>query len=261
MPPAGGPDELVTTLQGLVGVLEQLVTTLSQRGATAAAPAAIAGANGGAEALAADGAPSATVTAGGPEQAASGCCGGGAGCGSGHEAAGGAALLGTEAAGANGGGATTQVATQSIAQAAPEAGAAAAPKAKSTAKAGTAAANAQIVAEYARKYGVDPVLAVAMMLKESGGRSRAVGDNGTSFGLFQLHKGGMLTSAGLTPEQAFDPATNANVAMKALKHFAKKTGLSGGALAAASQRPADPQGYARRVDAAMDQARKLLAQG
>lgn len=46
---------------------------------------------------------------------------------------------------------------------------------------------------------------------ESSFNPTAQGDNGTSFGLFQLHQGGQLGS--LTQAQAFDPATNANTAM------------------------------------------------
>jgi len=106
---------------------------------------------------------------------------------------------------------------------------------------------------------VDPVAAVAMMLVESGGNARSVGDGGTSFGLFQLHEGGMLTAAGLTSAQAFDPRTNATVSLKSLAHErAQGPNRSPGTIAAASQRPADPAGYARKVDAMMDRARALL---
>lgn len=124
-----------------------------------------------------------------------------------------------------------------------------------------AAANAGVVASVAREQGVDPVVAVAMMLVESGGRSGAVGDGGTSFGLFQLHEGGMLTAAGLTSTQAFDPRTNATVALRSLAHEWAKghERRTPGEIAAASQRPADPTGYAARVDGAMDRARMLLA--
>jgi hypothetical protein len=125
-----------------------------------------------------------------------------------------------------------------------------------------AAANAQTVAGVATKLGVDPVAAVAMMLVESGGNAHSVGDNGTSFGLFQLHEGGMLTAAGLTSQQAFDPATNARVSLTSLAHqYAIGPDRSAGTIAAASQRPADPAGYAVRVDAMMDRARALLAAG
>lgn len=123
-----------------------------------------------------------------------------------------------------------------------------------------AAANAAVVADVARRNGVDPALAVAMMLVESGGDNRAIGDGGTSFGLFQLHKGGMLTAAGLSPAQATDPAVNAGVALRSLSRtLATDSWPSPGAAAAASQRPADPAGYARKVDAHMDAARQLLA--
>jgi hypothetical protein len=119
--------------------------------------------------------------------------------------------------------------------------------------------NAQVVASVAAKVGVDPVTAVAMMLVESGGNNRAVGDGGTSFGLFQLHEGGMLTSAGLTRDQAFDPATNAAVSLRSLKHqFDIGPNRSPGEIAAASQRPADQVGYAQKVNATMDRARQLL---
>lgn len=119
--------------------------------------------------------------------------------------------------------------------------------------------NVRTVVEVAKEKGVDPTLAVAMMLVESGGDNRAVGDNGTSFGLFQLHDGGMLTSAGLTPQQAFDPRTNAEVSLGSLAEVVKRMGNTGEA-AAASQRPADPAGYARKVNASMDEAAELIAQ-
>ncbi|MCW2924942.1 MAG: hypothetical protein JWM98_2346 [Thermoleophilia bacterium] len=136
--------------------------------------------------------------------------------------------------------------------------AAAAPAAAS----GDARSNAAVVADVARQQGVDPVTAVAMMLVESGGNAGAVGDGGSSFGLFQLHEGGMLTAAGLTPQQAFDPRTNATVSIRSLAHeWQKGPGRTPGEIAAASQRPADPAGYAARVNATMDRARALLAGG
>lgn len=126
---------------------------------------------------------------------------------------------------------------------------------------GSVAANAATVATVARKHGVPADLAVAMMLVESGGNRRAVGDGGTSFGLFQLHEGGMLTAAGLTREQAFDPATNANVSLRSLAAELRKGGdRTPGQVAAASQRPADPVGYAQKVNDALPRARGLLQQ-
>jgi|AGTN01.2.fsa_nt_gi Transglycosylase SLT domain. len=118
--------------------------------------------------------------------------------------------------------------------------------------------NVRTVVEVARENGVDPKLAVAMMLVESGGDNRAVGDNGTSFGLFQLHKGGMLTAANLTPEQAYDPRTNAEVSIGNLAKIDQNYS-NPGAAAAASQRPADPAGYAVKVNNSMDEAAELIA--
>ncbi len=116
--------------------------------------------------------------------------------------------------------------------------------------------NVRIVAGVARQMGVDPVAAVATMLVESRGNNRAVGDRGTSFGLFQLHRGGELGN--LSPWQAFDPVTNAEVA---LSEFRRNEGRCGspGELAAISQRPRNRYAYARMVDAAVPEARRLLA--
>jgi hypothetical protein len=106
----------------------------------------------------------------------------------------------------------------------------------------------------AHQLGVDPVLAIADSYVESGWNPRAVGDGGTSFGLFQLHRGGELGS--LTPEQAFDPLTNA---LRALSEFAlvqkRSPGLDPGQLAAQSERPAHQDAYAARVDQVLAELR------
>ena len=49
---------------------------------------------------------------------------------------------------------------------------------------------------------------------ESGFNPTNIGDNGTSFGLFQLHQGGQLGN--LTESQAMDPTTNAKTAMPSI---------------------------------------------
>lgn len=48
-----------------------------------------------------------------------------------------------------------------------------------------------LITQLARKYGVDPRAALAIASVE-GGFHGSVGDNGTSFGPFQLHEGGAL---------------------------------------------------------------------
>lgn len=98
----------------------------------------------------------------------------------------------------------------------------------------------------ANKLGVNPRTAVADAYVESKFNATAVGDNNSSYGIFQLHRGGELGS--LTPQQAFDPTTNATTALTV---FASNQGTYSdpGLLAAKSQRPADPSGYALKVDA------------
>lgn len=110
--------------------------------------------------------------------------------------------------------------------------------------------NARIVAAIARANGVDPRLAIAMAWQESGLRNSATGDNGSSFGLFQLHIGGMLGSH--SQAWARNPRNNAGLALRSLAHTANRGNYgSPGALAAASQRPADPSGYASSVNSLM----------
>lgn len=108
-------------------------------------------------------------------------------------------------------------------------------------------ANAGVVStitSVAQQLGVDPNLALATAYKESGFNPTAVGDKGSSFGLFQLHRGGELGS--LTQQQAFDPSTNARTALSVLANI---RGIgSPGDVAAAAQRPADPAAYAKVVN-------------
>lgn len=89
----------------------------------------------------------------------------------------------------------------------------------------------------ALKQGVDPILALAIAHQEDPTfNPRAVGDKGTSFGVFQLHRGGELGH--LTPEQAFNVTTNANVALSRVRAIAVKyPHLSPGEIAVRAQRP------------------------
>jgi hypothetical protein len=102
----------------------------------------------------------------------------------------------------------------------------------------------------AQAMGKDPATAIATAMHESGLNPFAVGDHGTSFGLFQLHKGGELGK--MSPQQAFDPITNMRTA---LSHFGSG---SGGAVAAHAQRPLNPTAYAKAVDALMPRAREIV---
>lgn len=107
-----------------------------------------------------------------------------------------------------------------------------------------------LIRRVAQEEGVDPALALAMARQESSLNPNAHNPNGEdSWGLFQLNrKGGM--GFGYKPEQLVDPEFNARIALKSLARVAKeRPSLDPGALAAASQRPADPRGYAKSVNA------------
>lgn len=104
-----------------------------------------------------------------------------------------------------------------------------------------------IITGIAEKYGVNPLLAIATAIHESGLNPKAIGDNGTSFGLYQLHEGGELGN--MTPQQAYDPTTNATVAISHMAAVMKaQPNLQGGALAAAAQRPANQTAYASAIN-------------
>lgn len=103
------------------------------------------------------------------------------------------------------------------------------------------------ITSVARQLGVDVNLALATAYQESGFNPTAVGDNGSSFGIYQLHRGGELGT--LTQTQANDPTRNAQVSLSVVRSVANKSpGASPGTIAAAAQRPANRAGYAASVD-------------
>lgn len=67
----------------------------------------------------------------------------------------------------------------------------------------------QIITAAAHQYGVAPWVAEDIAQLESHDDPNAIGDHGTSFGLFQLHWGGQGT--GYTAAQLKDPILNANI--------------------------------------------------
>jgi hypothetical protein len=115
-----------------------------------------------------------------------------------------------------------------------------------------------IITLEARKWGIDPRLALAMARQESGLDPHAVGDQGHSIGLFQLNDQGM--GFGLTPAQRQDPWLNADIALRSL---ASSRGRypDPGQWAAASQKPFDPVGYAAKIDAALGIGSSSAASG
>ncbi|MGI2749630.1 transglycosylase SLT domain-containing protein [Bacillus cytotoxicus] len=71
----------------------------------------------------------------------------------------------------------------------------------------------QIIIEEAKKVNLPEWIPLTIAEHESRLNPRSVGDNGTSFGLFQLHRGGGLAPEHVTDEQLKDPRTNAQIAM------------------------------------------------
>lgn len=111
-----------------------------------------------------------------------------------------------------------------------------------------------VIVKVATQLGVDPRLALAIAYQESGLDPTAVGDNGTSFGLYQLHRGGELGRN--TEAWAFNPGNNAHRALSQVALVAKQhPNWSPGQIAAAAQRPANPTAYAASVNAIYDSKR------
>lgn len=108
---------------------------------------------------------------------------------------------------------------------------------------------AQLIAQHARRTGADPYTLLATAIVESGLNPRAVGDNGTSYGLYQMHVGGAGGSSHESAKRYLDPLTAIE---NRARHF---RGGAGGRFAASVQRPADPGGYASKVDAVIAELR------
>lgn len=109
-----------------------------------------------------------------------------------------------------------------------------------------ALSQSQVVAaitQAATQAGVNPNLLIADAQQESGLNPYAVGDGGTSFGLFQLHEGGELDALPGSLQQqkaeAFDPLTNAETAVKSFASaIAGHPTASAGEIAYLAERPA-----------------------
>lgn len=112
-----------------------------------------------------------------------------------------------------------------------------------------------------QKYNVPPLFLKAVMLSESGGRPDAIGDNGHSVGLFQLHDHGYGAGMGDT---RFDPETNADRGARGLAeawHAGEKAGYSGEyAVRAAYDYSFNPGGgWAYQGDSVVRNYNRLLA--
>jgi soluble lytic murein transglycosylase-like protein len=112
------------------------------------------------------------------------------------------------------------------------------------------------------KYNVPPLFLKAVMLSESGGRPDAIGDQGHSVGLFQLHDQGYGAGMG---DARFDPETNADRAAQGLAEAwraGEKAGFSGeNAVRAAYNYSFNPGGgWAYQGDSVVGNYNQLLAE-
>lgn len=104
----------------------------------------------------------------------------------------------------------------------------------------------RMIREIAPKYGADPNLMIADAIVESNLRPSAIGDNGTSFGLFQDHIGGAGGKTKAEASQYLD-------ARKSIEHAAQRfAGKRTAEDAYQVQRPADHAGYVAKVQKALD---------
>jgi len=72
---------------------------------------------------------------------------------------------------------------------------------------------ARAIIQAYNQMGVNPIGGLAVALNESGLNPTATGDNGSSYGLFQLHRGGALPSS-WSAQQAYNPLQNAMYAAR-----------------------------------------------
>lgn len=72
--------------------------------------------------------------------------------------------------------------------------------------------NKQVISEVAKRYGIPEWIPLSIADHETKFNRKAIGDKGTSFGLFQLHRDG-LAPAQLSEESLMDSQINATIAI------------------------------------------------
>jgi hypothetical protein len=110
----------------------------------------------------------------------------------------------------------------------------------------------ELVHRWAPVYKVDPLAALKVSRVEGGGKWGAVGDQGTSFGPWQLHIGGAMPAQYATPSAAAAFANSEEGVKYVLSHMGRVAGgLTGNEAIAAIvrkfERPADPEGEIARA--------------
>lgn len=113
---------------------------------------------------------------------------------------------------------------------------------------------ARLIAQEARRRGLDPEAVLAVAMSEGGVRYGAVGDNGTSFGPFQLHIGGALPKQHSVSQKAAQAFANSPAGISyALRKMAESgaQGLTGQSAVSAIvrnfERPAAPEAEIERA--------------
>lgn len=86
------------------------------------------------------------------------------------------------------------------------------------------------VTQMAQSMGIDPRILYSVIQVESGFNPSAVGDNGTSFGILQLHIGGQAPS-GVPTSALLDPVTNAQYGLPAIARGIQAAGPFNDSLA------------------------------
>lgn len=109
------------------------------------------------------------------------------------------------------------------------------------------------IVQASKATGADPAALLATSIQESGARLNGpAGDNGTSFGPFQFHRGGALGTHSPQWASSYEAVLNRAQEFKRLQ-------VHGGVGAAAVQRPQDRSLYAQGVGSHLQQAKAILA--
>ncbi len=104
-----------------------------------------------------------------------------------------------------------------------------------------------VISQIATYYQIPTCLALAMGWEESKWNVNEVGDNGTSYGIYQLHVGGELGNIPIS--LAYNPWINALISLGHVSNiYHGNPHQDLGSIAAQAQRPYNPVAYANAID-------------